>query len=487
MRAKISRILRTTNHKDIGVLYIVTSLFFGAAGFGFALLIRSHLALIELDSSLLSATRYNQVITMHGLVMILFFLSPLGFGLANYFVPIQIGAKDMAYPRLNALSYWLYLSGGLLAIASFRFPGGAPNTGWTLYAPLTSPEYTQGTGLNVALAGLLILTASVTVSTINFLATIFHMRAKGMTLLKMPLFTWSILYTSLMALYAFPSLGAALMQLLADRTMGTAYFAADGGGSILWGHLFWFFAHPEVYIVLLPSLGVVAEIIPTYTGRPLYGRNIIIASLGVATVMSYLVWAHHMFLTGISQTLVKLMTLTTELISIPFGVIVISFIASLYRGSIRFTTPFLFAIGSLVLFIIGGVTGVFQSSVALEYTFRGTYWVVGHFHYTMLGGGLVGLVAALYYWGPRITGRMYSERLGKLHFWLTFIGVNTTFFPYFFLSSMPRRLYTYPTDLVWGKIHLISTTGALIILIGQIFFIINLLGLRRGEKAEEAK
>ncbi len=480
----IRRWLFTTNHKDIGILYLVTALLFGLIGGVFALLIRTQLALVGLGRNLIDPSTYNQLVTMHGVIMVLFFLSPLAFGFANYIVPLQIGARDMAFPRLNALSYWLYLFGGLVAASSFLL-GGAADVGWTFYAPFSSTQFSPGVGVPLAVAGLLMLIASVMVSTINFLTTILHLRAPGMTLLRMPLFTWSILLTVLMMLFAFPSVAAAALELLADRILGTSYFSSEVGGSILWDHLFWFFAHPEVYIVLFPALGAVAEIIPVFTRRPIYGKNIIIVSLFAAAVLSHFVWVHHMFITGIHPGLRKFMTITTESISIPFGLIFLAFIASLWGGSIRFKTPMLFALGEISLFIIGGVSGVFNSSVALDYRLRGTYWIVAHFHYALVGGAVFGVLAAVYYWFPKMSGRMYNEALGKLHFWLTFVGFNVTFFPQFFLTDMPRRIYTYAAETGWAGFNLISTAGAIIVGLGQIFFVLNLVySLLRGGNAE---
>jgi cytochrome c oxidase subunit I+III len=479
----LRRWLLTTNHKDIGVLYIITALLFGLIGGVFAILMRSQLMFVAFGRDLIGPSIYNQLVTMHGILMVLFFLSPVGFGLANYMVPIQIGAKDMAFPRLNALSYWLYLFGGLVATSGFLF-GGAAATGWTFYAPLASARYSPQVGVSLALAGLVMLIISVTLSTVNFLTTILYLRAPGMTLLRMPLFTWSIFFTTAMMLFAFPSLAAAGIELLADRLLGTVYFTSEAGGSILWDHLFWFFAHPEVYIVLLPGLGAVAEVIPVFARRPIYGKNVIITALAAATVLSFVVWGHHMFITGVNPVFRKFMVLTTEFISIPFGLIFLTYIASLWGGSIRLKTPMLFALGVITLFIFGGVSGVFNSSVALDYRIRGTFWLLAHFHYALIGGGVVGVLAGIYYWFPKMTGRMYDEGLGRIHFWLTFIGVNIAFFPQFFLIDMPRRVYTYPTELGWNGLNIISTSGAYIILIGQIIFAYNLYtSLKRGPAA----
>ncbi len=480
----VRRWILTTNHKDIGILYVVIALLFGLVGGTFAILMRSQLALVALGSNLVSPSTYNQLVTMHGLIMLLFFLGAISSGLANYIVPLQIGARDMAFPRINALGYWLYLFGGLVAVSGFGL-GGAADTGWTFYAPLASARFSPQIGVTMALAGLTMLLVSVTVSTVNFLTTILRMRAPGITLLRMPLFTWSIFFTNILMLFAFPSLGAAVLELFSDRLLGMVYFTSPVGGSILWDHMFWFFAHPEVYVLLFPGLGIVADVIPVFARRPIYGKNIIIAALSVATIMSFMVWGHHMFITGIDPGLRKFMNLTTEFISIPFGLIFLSLIASLWGGSIRLKTPMLFALGEIALFIIGGITGVFNSSIALDYRIRGTHWLLGHFHYALIGGGVMGIIAGIYYWFPKMTGRMYREGLGELHFLLTFIGVNATFFPMLLLIDQPRRVYTYLLETGWGGLNLASTAGAFIILLGQLVFAANLLiSLRRGQKAE---
>src|SRR3989449_1691721 len=384
----------------------------------------------------------------------------LGAAFANYFVPIQIGARDMAFPRLNALSYWVYLSSGLLALSSFLLGGGTADWGWTTYAPLSTVEFSPAVGGSMMGLALMLLMASSIVSTVNFLVTVFRLRAPGMSLMRLPLFTWGWIFTSLLMLWAFPAFVSALSLLVADRAFGTVFFTSTQGGPLLWDHMFWFFGHPEVYVLLLPGFAIVGDLFSTFSRRPLYAKKIIIPCLALASILSFTVWAHHMFMTGISQSLLEAFNVTTELISIPFAIIVIAYIFTLRGGSIRFTTPMLFAVGALGLFIIGGVTGVFNSSVALDTAFRGTFWVVGHFHYTIVGGGLTGLFAGLYYWFPKITGRMYSERLGKVHFVIYMIGFNLLYFPMHLLYDMPRRIFTYDAISGWGPINLIITIGA---------------------------
>jgi len=456
--------LFTTNHKHIGILYLVASFYFLLVGGALALLFRLQLAMPQTE--ILSASSFNQAVTVHGLVMVLWFLSPLAFALANYIVPLQIGANDLAFPRLNALSYWLYLFGGVLAAIGFFTPGGAIDTGWTVYAPLNTAKYSPQVGTTLGAMGLLML---------------IKMRAPGMRLMHMPMYTWGILLTVFLMLFAFPALASAVLMLVADRALGTIYFGSLQGGALLWDNLFWFFGHPEVYIVLLPGLFAVAEILPVFSRRPLYGKSVIIWATVAASILSLMVWGHHMFTTGVNPLWREVMTVITETISIPFGVIMISFILTLVGAAIKFRTPMLFAIASIVHFIIGGITGVFNSSVALDYGLRGTYWVVGHFHYTLLGGAATGLIAGLYYWWPKISGRMYDERLGKIHFILYVVGFNLFAFSIHLLIDMPRRVYTYPTDSGWLLNNMVATIGALIFGLSFLILFLNLYrSLRKG-------
>ncbi|EJN58781.1 cbb3-type cytochrome c oxidase subunit I [Halogranum rubrum] len=459
----VKRWLLTTNHKDVGILYLVTSLFFFAFSGILALLIR--LQLWSPGEGILSAVAYNQTVSAHGLLMVFWFISPLAFGFANYVVPLQIGAKDLAFPRLNALSYWLYLFSGLLFLVSF-FQGGTLDGGWTMYAPLNIATYTPNIGATTVVLALILFTIGITMSSVNFLTTIHRMRAEGMTLMRLPLFSMSILLTVWMMLFAFAALLAALLILTSDRLLGTSYFAADAGGSILWAHLFWFFGHPEVYIVFFPALGVMAEVFQTFTGRRLVGRKWFVASMVLVAVQSFMVWMHHMFLTSINLPVKTLFMATTIGISLPFDLMVFALIYTLVKGRVRFTTPFLFAFGALVLFILGGITGVFLGAVVLDYEFRGTYWVVAHFHYVMVGGATA-LFGAIYYWFPKITGRMYDEFLGKVHFAMYFVGFNLLYFPMFLAWETPRRVYEYDIGLTpW---HRLATIGAF--LLGASFLV----------------
>ncbi|MFQ5885744.1 MAG: cbb3-type cytochrome c oxidase subunit I [Anaerolineae bacterium] len=480
----LRRWLFTTNHKDIGILYLLTSMYFLVAGGVLALTFRVQLSVPE--SEFLNPDSYNQAVTLHGLIMVLWVITPMAAAFANYVVPIQIGAKDMAFPRLNALSYWVYLASGMMVLSSFFAPGGTADWGWTTYAPLNTLRFSPATSGSVMGLALMLLMASGIVSTVNFLVTIFRLRAPGMKLVHMPLFTWFWLFTLLLMLWAFPAFLAPLTLLVADRVLGTVFFTSAEGGSLLWNHLFWFFGHPEVYILVLAGLGIIGELFSVFSRRPVYGKKIIIASLIAASILSYTVWVHHMFMTGVHRGLREAFNITTEIISIPFGIIVLSYMFTLIGGRIRFKTPMLFAIGALILFTIGGVSGVFNSSVALNYGLRGTFWVVAHFHYVIVGGALTGLFAGLYYWFPKMTGRMYNEKLGKIHFITYFVGFNLLYFPMHFLIDMPRRIVTYGAETGWGDINLLITVGGFIFGFSQIVMFANLLySLVKGPVADK--
>ena len=481
-RSFVWRWLTTTNHKDIGILYILTSIYFFLAAGVLGTLVRFQLA--RPGNTILTGNEYNEVVTMHGLFMLLWFASPLAFGLANYIVPLQIGARDLAFPRLNALSYWLYLVSGLIALISFFAPGGTASVGWTLYAPLTSDIYAPGKGLDLVGLAIILFSISVTLGTINFLVTIVKMRAPGMTWARLPMFSWTIVFTVLLMLWAFPTLIVATFFLFMDRNLGTRFFESPIGGSYLWAHLFWFFGHPEVYILLFPALGIIADVISTFSRRQLFAKNIIVLGLSLGTALSFVVWVHHMFITGIALEIRKIQSFTTAIISVPFEMTVIAMILTLWRGRIWYTTPMLFAIGSIFNFIIGGATGVFLSSVPLDIAFRGTYWVVGHFHYIVAGVITFGLMAGLYYWFPKITGRMYNETLGKIHFAIAFASIHALYLPMFFLMDMPRRIYDYAPE--WATYNLIATVGAIIFGLSFLIPLVNFTySLWRGPRAPD--
>ncbi|PGF14471.1 cytochrome C oxidase subunit I [Natrinema sp. CBA1119] len=473
-RTTIKRWLVTTNHKDVGILYLGTALFFLVAGGVLALLFRIQLWEAG-GTGFLTNTEYNQAVSIHGLLMVFWFISPIGFGFANYVVPLQIGAKDLAFPRLNALSYWFYLFSGLLVLVSF-FQGVTWANGWYMYAPLNVPIYNPGytltMGGNTTILALTLFVLSTTLSTVNFLTTIHRYRAEGLGLWNMPLFTWGILLTVWMMLFAFAALLAALILLLTDRLLLTQYYSAtQQGSSLLWAHLFWFFGHPEVYIVFFPALGIMFETFQTFTGRRLVGRKWVIIAMVLVAVQSFLVWMHHMFLSTINLPIKTLFMATTIGISLPFDLMVFSMIYTMVKGRIRFTTPFLFNLGALVLFILGGITGVFLGAVVLDYEFRGTYWVVAHFHYVMVSG-VTALFGGLYYWWPKITGKMYDERLGKLSFAVYFLGFNLLYFPMFLAWETPRRVFNYAESA--QIYHQIATVGAFILGAGVLLVFITL-------------
>jgi len=483
---EVKRWFVTTNHKDIGILYLITGMFFFLFGGVLALLMRLQLwAPRAAQEGVLSAMAYNQAVSAHGLLMTFWFISPFAFGFANYFVPLQIGAKDLAFPRLNALSYWLYLFSGILFGVSF-FQGGTFSGGWTMYAPLNLPTYTPQIGATAVILALILFTTAVTLGSVNFITTMHRMRAEGLRLRDLPLFSASILLTVWMMLFAFAALLAALIVLTSDRVLGTTYFAAAAGeaghaGGVLWTHLFWFFGHPEVYIVFFPALGIMAEVFQTFTGNRIVGRKWFIASMALVAVQSFIVWMHHMFLTSINLQIKTLFMATTIGISLPFDLMVFALIYTLLKGRIRFTTPFLFSFGALVLFIIGGITGVFLGAVVLDYEFRGTYWVVAHFHYVMVGGATA-LFGGAYYWFPKITGKMYDEFLGKVHFALYFIGFNLLYFPMFLAWETPRRVFDY--NAAFEPWHKLATIGAFVLGGSFLFMIYNFyVSLFSGEDA----
>jgi cytochrome c oxidase subunit I+III len=482
----LKRWLYTTNHKDIGVLYFISALYFGFIGAILAVFMRVQLAIPLND--FLSPSAYDQAVTLHGLIMILWFLSPLAIAFMNYIMPLQIGAKDMAMPRLNAFGYWMFVFGGLTATLGFFLPGGNASGGWTTYVPL-STSYTPGPGPTLAFLGLIMLVVSITMGSVNILLTIGYMRAPGITWRKIPMFTWFVLFTILQMLFSFPSLLAGLVMLVSDRVLGTVIFSLPvsqgvaAGGAILWDDIFWFFGHPEVYVVLLPGFGMITEILPVFSGRPLAERNIILAVTGAVIVpLSYLVWEHHMFITGVSLTEDEAFSVATLLISLPFDVIILAFVKTLGRATIRLTVPMLFAIGSIILFIIGGITGVFLSSFVLDVVFRGTYFVVAHFHYVMVGAAIFALFGGIYFYLPKMTGRLYHNGLALWHFILSFIGFNVLYFPMFFLYEMPRRIYTYQSIPLWNEMNFIATIGAYIFAGAQILLVLNLIYTVRGGK-----
>jgi cytochrome c oxidase subunit 1 len=466
--------LTTVDHKRIGILYIASAFVFFAAGGIMALLMRLQLA--QANADIVTRDAYNALFTMHGSVMIFLFAMPILAGFANYLVPLMIGARDMAFPRLNAASLWFYVLGGLTLIVSFGASGGAARSGWTAYTPLSGPDYSPQVGQDLWILGLHLVGVSSLLGAINFLVTIGNMRAPGMSWTRMPLFVWSIVAFAILILLVVPVIAAALLLLILDRQAGTSFFLPDGGGdAVLYQHLFWFFGHPEVYILILPALGVISEVIPVFARKPIFGyRAIAASSLGIAFI-SMFVWAHHMFTVGLPTAANSYFLVATYLVAVPTGVKIFNWLATLWRGNLTFPTPMLFALGFISLFVMGGLSGIFLGAFPVDYQVHDSYYVVAHFHYTLFGGMVFGIFAATYFWFPKITGRRYDERLGRLHFWITFVGFNLTFIPQHMagLLGMPRRIYTYHSGGLLEIYNLVSTIGAFLLAVGMLVFLVN--------------
>jgi cytochrome c oxidase subunit 1 len=473
-------ILTTTDHKTIGLMYMITAFAFFLAGGLMAELMRLELARPGLQ--FLGEEQYNQLVTMHGTIMLLLFATPMGFGFGNFLIPLQIGSPDVSFPRLNALGYWLFLFGGLVVLAGFLTPGGAADFGWFAYAPLTSQVFSPGAGADMWIMGLILAGLGTILTSVNFITTVICLRAPGMTMFRMPIFTWNMLVTSLLSLIAFQVLGAALWALEADRHFGAHIYDPNAGGPILWQNLFWFFGHPEVYIVALPFFGVSTEVFPVFSRKPLFGyKGIVFATCGIGA-LSLTVWAHHMFATG--AVLLPFFSFMSFLIAIPTGVKFFNWIGTMWRGSITFETPMLFAIGFLVTFLLGGLTGVLLSSPPIDFMANSTYFVVAHFHYVLFGTVVFSMFAGFYFWWPKFTGRMLDDRLGKLHFWTTFVGFHATFLVQHWLGlqGMPRRVADYEPNL--ATLNTISTCGALLLGLSTLVFLYNVwLTHTRGEVA----
>ncbi len=474
----------TVDHKRIGILYLVITLFFFLVGGIEALMIRAQLA--QPNGHLLSPHAYNEIFTMHGTTMIFLVVMPALIGIGNYVVPLMIGARDMAFPRLNAFGVWILLFGGLLLYFSF-LAGGAPDAGWFAYAPLSEKAYNLGPGVDYWALGLFVLGIGSVAAAINFIVTILRLRAPGMTLGRLPLFVWMTLVNSFLIILALPILSAAAAMLFLDRQFGAYFFQPDAGGSaLLWQNLFWAFGHPEVYIMALPAFGIISEVIPVFSRKPIFGYEFVAASTVAIGVLSFGVWAHHMFASGLGPTENMVFAASSMLIAVPTGVKIFNWTATLYGGRIQLTTSMLFALAFIIQFTIGGLSGVMFAAVPVDWQLTDTYFVVAHFHYVLFGGTFFALMAGAYYWFPKMSGRMLSKRLGRWHFWLTVIGFNTTFFVQHFLGllGMPRRVYTYANLPGWGILNLISTIGAFILAFSVLLFLINLVwSLRRGEKA----
>lgn len=464
----------TVDHKRIGILYAVTALVFFIIGGIEAFLIR--LQLMGPDMAVLSAETYNEVFTMHATTMIFMAIMPLSAAFFNFVMPLQIGARDVAFPRLNAFSYWMFLFGGIFINTSW-FLGGAPNAGWFGYANLTSVQFSPGVNVDFWVLGLQLLGIGTLVSGFNFIVTILNMRAPGMTLWRMPIFSWITLIVSFMIIFAFPPITVALIMLMFDRVFAATFFSTAAGGNVVfWQHLFWTFGHPEVYILILPAMGIVSEVIPTFTRKPLFGFSVMVFSSALIGFMGFAVWSHHMFAVGMGPVVNSIFSLTTMLIGVPTGVKIFNWLATLWGGRIKFTTPMLFALSFILTFTIGGMSGVMHASAPSDAQQTDTYFIVAHIHYVLVGGALLGLLAGAYYWFPKMSGRMMDEKLGKWNFWLVMIGINLTFFPFHFigLQGMPRRIYTYGEDLGVTQFNLVATIGVFVLTAGLTVFLWNL-------------
>ena len=481
-RTSVYEWLTTTDHKKIGILYTISSFVFLAIGGLLALGVRSELAQPGLQ--FIDESTYNQLFTMHASVMIFWVIIPFLAGLGNYIVPLQIGAADMAFPRINALSFWMIPFSGLVVISGFLL-GGAADAGWTAYPPLSSIKYSPGPGMNLWIVALILIGTSSILGAVNFLVTVFRMRAPGMTLFRMPIMVWTIIVTSVLVLMGTPVLTSALMMLFVDRNFGGSFFdPATGGSAILWQNIFWFYSHPAVYIMVLPGMGAISEIIPVFSRKPLFGyRAFVFATAGIGA-LGFSVWAHHMFTTG--SVFLPFFSIMTFFIAVPTGVKMFNWIATMWRGQISFKTPMLFAVGFLSMFLIGGINGVFSAPVPVDYAIHATYWVVAHIHYVLFGGSFLAIMAGFYYWFPKMTGKMLDEGLGKLHFVLVMIGLNLTFLPMHMLGllGMPRRIADYSPTAGWNDLNLAATIGGFIVGISLLPLLWNIyISLRNGKAA----
>ena len=477
--------ITTIDHKRIGILYGVTAFIMFVVGGIEALIMRVQLSSSELD--IVSPEVFNQLFTMHGTTMIFLAIMPMGAAFFNFIIPLQIGARDVAFPRLNAFSYWTFLAGAIMLNFSW-FLGGAPNAGWFGYAPLTGEAQNLGHGIDFWIISLQLLGIASLAAAFNFIVTILNMRAPGMTFMRMPLFTWMTLVTSFLLILAFPVITVALIELLFDRSFGTNFFVpAAGADPILWQHLFWVFGHPEVYILILPAMGIISEILPTFSKKPLFGYPVIVLSGIIIGFMGWMVWSHHMFTVGLGPVPNAVFTLTTMAIAIPTGVKIFNWLATTWRGSLDLNTPMLFALGFIAMFTIGGISGVMHAQAASDAQQQDTYFVVAHIHYVLFGGSIFALMAGIYYWFPKFTGRMFNEKIGKIGFWLSFIGFNMAFFPMHFtgLDGMPRRIYTYADGMGWDMWSGVSTVGAFILAFSILVFLYNVVtSWIKGEPAE---
>jgi cytochrome c oxidase subunit 1/cytochrome c oxidase subunit I+III len=476
----------TVDHKRIGIFYLATAFFFFLVGGVEALMIRLQLAVP--NNTFLNPQTFNQLFTMHGTTMIFLVVMPALIGFGNYFVPLMIGARDMAFPRLNAMSYWLFLFGGLLLHFSV-FTGGVPSAGWFSYAPLSETPFSSTSGMDYWIMALLVMGIGTVAGSINMIVTVLTLRAPGMTLRKVPLFVWMVFINSFLIIAALPALNAAIVMLLIDRQLNAHFFLSNQGGSpLLWQHFFWTFGHPEVYIMALPAFGMISEVVPVFSRKPIFGYSFIAASTVAIGLLSFGVWAHHMFTVGLGHTADLFFAAASMAIAVPTGIKVFNWIATMQGGAIRLTTSMCFAIAFVIQFVIGGLSGITFAVAPMDWQMTDTYYVVAHFHYVLFGGTLFGMLAGLYYWFPKMSGKMLSEKIGRWQFWLSVIGFNLTFFVQHFLGfmGMPRRVYTYPDLPGWGAINMASTIGAFILGFAMLLLGVNILwSLFRGKDASD--
>ncbi|MFC4075997.1 cytochrome c oxidase subunit I [Salinithrix halophila] len=479
--------LSTVDHKEIGILYLVFAGFNALRAGIDAITIRTQLALP--GNTLITGDKYNEFMSMHGIVMIFFVAMPLLIGLMNVIVPLQIGARDVAFPYMNALSLWLFAFGCLLVNISFLL-GGAPDAGWTSYTPVALNPFSPGPGIDYYVLGVQISGIGTLATGINFLVTIFNIRAPGMSFLRMPLFTWTSFITSALILFAFPPLTTGLLLLMFDRVFGTNFFYESfGGNPLIWQHLFWIFGHPEVYILILPAFGILSEVISTFSRKRLFGYTSMVFATLLIGFLSFMVWAHHMFTVGLGPVANSIFAVATMTIAVPTGIKVFNWLFTMWGGKLRFSTAMLFAVGFIPTFVLGGVTGVMLSVAPGDYQFHDSYFVVAHFHYVLIGGTILGIFSGLYYWWPKFSGKRLGEKLGRWHFWFFFIGFHFTFFPQHFLGlyGMPRRVFTYSSEPMLNGLNLLSTAGAYLMGMGMLFFLVNMvITILYGERKDEA-
>ena len=476
--------MTTVDHKKIGALYGVTAFIFFMLGGAEALLMRFQLARAE--HGIVSAEVFSQLFTMHALTMIFLAVMPLSAAFFNLVVPLMIGARDVAFPRLNAFSYWVFLLGAIVLQTGW-FAGGAPNTGWFAYAPLTAENFNPSNGMDFYVVGLAVLGISSVAAALNFIVTIINMRAPGMTLMRMPVFIWMTLVTSFLLITAFPVITAGLIELYMDRTFGMNFFnTAAGADVVLWQHLFWVFGHPEVYILILPAMGIVSEVLPTFSRKPLFGYPVVVLSGITIGFMGWAVWSHHMFTVGLGPIANSVFAITTMSIAVPTGIKIFNWIATMWKGSVDLKTSLLFAVGFIAMFIVGGLSGIMHAIAPSDAQQQDTYFIVAHIHYVLFGGSIFAVFAGIYYWFPKATGKLLNEKVGQVHFWLTMIGFNLAFFPMHFLGldGMPRRNYTFQEGMGWDLWNMVATIGSFILGFAMLVFVHNFFrSIRKGESA----